>query len=52
MTASFQLTGINDQLTMKASFAEVINFAKATGFCPSLNIENCELKIEATGGSD
>ena len=45
MTASFQLTGINDQLTPKASFAEDFNTSIAIGIFPSL-------KIGATGGRD
>jgi hypothetical protein len=37
------------QETSLAGFAEIL-FSKATGFCPSLIIDNCELNIGATGG--
>jgi hypothetical protein len=44
MTTSFHLTSNNLQFTFVASFAENIDFSKATGFCPQLISDNCEMQ--------
>ncbi len=38
MTSSFQVTCSNEHVASKASFAEVFNISKASGFCPQLKI--------------
>lgn len=49
MTTSFQLTSSIDHLAIMASSAEKYKASKATGFCPQLTTDTCEM-INETGG--